>query len=139
MTASIESLVSGATVHKETGTTTLVADKDFFPEGITPESLDNHVNFINRSSVAVEAAVNQLAADNYADSKREKWDGELKLTDSITLSAAVQLRETLDGQDPQFGVTECFVDYAYEQELNDWYGEFSAMNKERAAKLFAED
>lgn len=138
MTSLINSLTGAATVHKETGAISFEAPKDFFPKGITQDSLDLHVGFINNAGVAMEAAVSELAISNYPDSKLLKWDGELNLG-SLTLSAGIQLQEELEGQDPMYGITQSFTDYRFSDELQNWYGEFADANKSRAAALFAND
>lgn len=139
MSDAIAALVGSSTTHKETGTITFTVPENFYPEGITPETLSQHVDFINSSSVAVEAAVSQLAAESYPDSKKTHWDGELQLTENVKLSAGIQLQEKLEDQDPMFGITECFVDYHYNDDLTNWYADFAETNKARAAALFAEE
>ena len=138
MSALISSLTGAATVHKETGAISFEQPKDFFPKGITSDSLNLHVNFINQASVAMEGAVSELAIQHYPDAKLDKWDGSLDLG-CLTLSAGIQLQEQLEGQDTIYGTTQSFVDYQFQEELNNWYGEFAATNKVRAAALFAND
>lgn len=138
MTSLINSLTGAATVHKETGAITFETPKDFFPKGITQDSLNLHVNFINNAGVAMEAAVSELAITNYPEAKLTKWDGELDLG-CLTLNAGIQLQEELEGQDPMFGITQSFTDYRFSDDLNTWYGDFAEANRTRAAALFAND
>lgn len=135
MNTTVDALVKGADVHSATHTAVFKASDLTMPEGVTEESLAKHVKFINETSAAVPAAVAKIAADQYEETKHEKWDGALTLIPGLTFTGGVQLREEVDGN-VAYGVTQSLTDYTYDQELTDWMVDHQADLATKAADLF---
>lgn len=131
--AQIAELVKGAEIHKETHH---IAFKEFSTdEGITKETLKTHIDFINRTGMAVEAATFQIAKEQFPETKVEAWDGRLELFEGLTVSSDVHLREVV-GEDTIYGATQTFIDHPHAQEMVDWYSAFRDRNVELATNLF---
>lgn len=131
--AQVAELVKGAEIHKEThhikfGTPAM-------PEGVTNESLKTHVDFINQTGLAVEAATFQIAQDQFPETKQEAWDGRLEMFEGLTFNSDVRLREVV-GEETLYGTTQTFIDHPHSQEMVDWYSSFRDRNVELATNLF---
>lgn len=133
VTAQKDALIKNAEVHKETHHIGFKLEE--YPEGITPESLASHTNFINQSSLAVEAATFELGTTHFADTKHEAWDGRLELAPGVIINSSAHLREVV-GEDTLYGTTQSYVDHPHSQDMVDWYASFRDTNMERAKKLF---
>jgi hypothetical protein len=131
--AQIKELKENAEIHADTHhigfkTPTL-------PKGISTESLQSHVDYINQTSLAVEAATSQIAHEQFPETKHESWDGRLELFPGLTFNSDTHLREVV-GDATIFGGTQTFVDHPHSQEMVDWYSAFRDRNNELATKLF---
>ncbi|QDJ97408.1 hypothetical protein D9_0078 [Aeromonas phage D9] len=135
MSAGKDSLVKGADIHNATHTIKFKAEDLTMPKGVTAESLDLHMNFINQSSEQVSAAVMDIAQDRYEDTKHLAWDGVLEVTPGLTLTGFANLREEVDGE-AVFGSMSSLVDYNYGTELTDWITSNQELMAEKAKKLF---
>lgn len=133
MDAQVKELVENAEVHKDTHHISF--KQPTLPKGITVDSLETHVNYINQTGLAVEAATTQISHDLFAETKHEHWDGRLELFSGLTFNADSHLREVV-GEETLFGGSQLFVDHPHSQEMVDWYSNFSTVNAERAKKLF---
>lgn len=133
MDAQVEQLVKGAEIHKETHH--IKYGPVDMPEGVTTESLQTHVNFINQTGLAVEAATFQIAQQQFPETKQEAWDGRLELFEGLTVNSDVRLREVV-GEETLYGTTQTFIDHPHSQEMVDWYSTFRDRNVELATNLF---
>lgn len=111
MDSRVEALVKGAKVHKETHHITYAIPEEFTAEKEicfknNLEVVQHAVDLVNGYGLAVEAATTQIAHDQFADTKQERWDGQLKAFDGLTFNSDVRLREVV-GEDTLFGVSEC--------------------------------
>lgn len=129
----VNGLVESAEVHKETGA--VIFKTPEFPKGITNDSLNQHVDFINQMSVASDLALGQISNTQYPDSKQTKWTSELQLVDGLKISSGYQVQEVV-GEETLYGIGETFVDYTYSEELSNFHTEFAQINADRAAELF---
>uniref|UniRef100_A0AAU8L184 Uncharacterized protein n=1 Tax=Pantoea phage Survivor TaxID=3232176 RepID=A0AAU8L184_9CAUD len=140
MEARIKELKEGADVHQETRHISFaipgsLSEKKELKFGTELEVVEHAVDLINGFGLAVEAATTELAHDNFADTKIERWDASLKLFDGMTMNSDVRLREVV-GEDTIYGSAETFIDHPHSQEMVSWYSDFSSVNEERAKKLF---
>lgn len=126
-------LVKNATIHKDTHHVSFAVPT--LPKGITPESLTLHNDFTNQVSVAAEAALMDIAVEQYPESKVLDWDGELKLIPGIDITATAMLKQTV-GEEDIYGMTDVCVDHLFNEELSIWYDGFTDVNVDRAKKLF---
>lgn len=133
MDAQVAELVKGAEIHKETHHIKFAPVT--MPEGVTTETLQAHVNFINQTGLAVEAATFQIGQDQFADTKQETWDGRLEMFEGLTFNSDVRLREVI-GEETLYGTTQTFIDHPHTQEMVDWYSSFHDRNVELATALF---
>lgn len=133
MTGRIKELVDGAEIHKDTHH--IVYQMPTLPEGLTPAILEQSIDFINGTGLAVEAATMQIGQEQFPETKIERWDGQLKAFDGLTFNSDVRLREVV-GEDTMFGVCETFIDHPHSTAMVEWYSDFSSVNQDRAKKLF---
>ena len=140
MDSRVEALVKGAKIHKETHhigfaiPEELSEKKDLcFKSNL--EVIEHAVDLVNGYGLAVEAATTQIAHEQFADTKQERWDGSLKAFDGLTFNSDVRLREVV-GEDTIYGSAETFIDHPHSVEMVTWYSDFAAVNEERAKKLF---
>ena len=131
--AQVADLVKGAEIHKETHH--IKFSETALPEGVTTESLQTHVDFINRTGLAVEAATFQIAQEQFPETKQEAWDGRLEMFPGLTFNSDVRLREVV-GEETLYGTTQTFIDHPHSQEMVDWYSSFRDRNVELATNLF---
>lgn len=140
MDSRVEALVKGATVHKDTHHITYalpeeLTEKQDFKFKNNLEVVQHAVDLVNGYGLAVEAATTQIAHDQFADTKVERWDGHLKAFDGLTFNSDVRLREVI-GEDTIYGAAETFIDHPHSVDMVTWYSDFAAVNEERAKKLF---
>lgn len=132
-------LLENADIHNETHTVKFAIPEGdgFFPKGITPESLDQHLSFVNNTSAAVSTALGIIATDQerFNETKSEKWDGSLDVGNSLTMTSLVQLRDVV-ADEPVYGVSSTLVDHHYSEELRDYMTSWQSDLSDKAAKLF---
>jgi len=131
----VEQLVEHANYHKATNHVTFDASKTTVPEGITEESLKNHVEFINNISGQVEVATAQIARREYeSNDKLTTVDGTWEFG-GVTVNSQHHLKQQV-GEDWIFGVGTTAVDYAQSQDLAVWLDDQRQSNVDLATKLF---
>lgn len=140
MDSRVEDLVKNAEVHKDTHHISFkvpeaLTEKKEIKFGSEVEVLEHAVDLVNGYGLAVEAAVSNIAHDQFADTKQEIWDGRLALFDGLTMNSDTRLREVV-GEETLFGTTQTFVDHPHSQDMVNWYSSFQEVNVERAKKLF---
>ncbi len=133
MDSTIAQLVKDATIHKDTHHVELKLSS--LPKGITEDSLTLHQDFVNQISVATEAALTEIAVNQYPETKVLDWDAELNLVPGINITATTNLK-TCVGEETMYGISDLSVDHMYNEELSLWYDNFQNVNQERAKKLF---
>lgn len=129
----VNQLVANAEIHNETHH--IAFKTPDLPKGITEQSLENHVNFLNNTQLAVEVATNQIAAEQYPETKHEAWDSRLDLYGIATVASDVRLREEVEGQ-ASFGISTSSLCHPFSDEATNWYGDWVATNAARAEALF---
>lgn len=135
MEAGVNNLVDNADVNNASAHATFQLGAEQYPEGITPESLLQHVDFINNTGAQVDAATAQLARQAYEQNNDiTNFDGTLDLG-ALTISSQHVLRQEL-GEQTIYGNSTTATDYVFSEQLNQWQDQMNASNAEAAAKLF---
>lgn len=135
MEEAVTSLVDNADVNAAAAHATFVLGAESYPENITPESLVQHVSFINNTTAQVTAATAQLARTAYDQNNDiTNFDGTLNLG-ALTINSQHTLKQDL-GETTLFGQSTTTADYVYAEDLSAWQDQMSASNAEAAAKLF---
>lgn len=131
-------LLNDAEIHNATHTVQFAVPEGYFPEGITAQSLDHHMAFVNNATADVATAMIDIAADQerFNETKSEKWDGLLKLGDNLSISSLVQLRDVV-GDEPTYGHIETLVDHTYGEDLTGYMTDIQSDLASKAAKLFS--
>jgi len=135
MQAGVDSLVKGAEFNKATAHVVFNADELQYPEGVTPDSLGAHVNFINNLSSQVEVANAQVARQQFEENnKLTTVDGTLNLG-SLSINTQHHLKQQV-GEEFLYGQTTTAVDYVHSPEAAEWLQTQRTSSQELAAKLF---
>lgn len=135
MEAGVKRLVENNEFNKSTNHVTFKADAIEFPKGITPDSLNEHVNFVNNLSAQVEVATGQLARDRWND------NNELTTVDAtlnfggVTINSQHHLKQQV-GDDHLYGQATTAVDYTHSAEAAEWLQTQRTASQEAATKLF---
>ena len=129
----VDHLVEKAEVFKDTKHIALKFDA--WPENVSPESLATHVDFLNQTGLAVEAAVTNIGYDQFEETKIENWDGRLELIPGVVINSSTQMKEVVEDV-TTFGNSQTFIDHPHSPELVNWYSNFADTNVERVKKLF---
>lgn len=129
----IKTLKTDADVHGETHHISYKLDT--LPGKVTVDSIKEHLEFFNQTSLAVGAATSEIAAEQYPETKQVNWTGRLELCEGLIFNTDVHLKETVDGKDT-FGITQTYVDHPHSQEMIEWYSTFQDTNQARAQALF---
>lgn len=134
MESSVATYVANASVNQQTGHATFAAPE--FPEGISQDSLNLHVGFINNTTAQVEAATAQIARTVYAaDNNITNVSGTLDLG-CLQIQAQHVLKQEM-GDTTLYGQSVTAVDYIYGDELSAYRDQFALSASEEAAKLFS--
>lgn len=135
MSKGVDNLVKNSEFNKGTNHVTFDASKVEMPEGVTQESLKQHVDFINDLSAQTEVATSQIARDQFAhNDKLTTVDGTLSF-DSFSINSQHHLRQQV-GDEYLYGVSTTAVDYVHPQEQALWIEEQRQANVDLATKLF---
>jgi len=136
MEAGITNLFDTAEVSDVSAHATLSLPAELYPEGITEQSLDNHISFINNVSSQVGAVAAQLGRQAYeANNDITNFDATLKLGDQLTINAQHVMVQDL-GDSQLYGQSTIATDFGMSDDLNAWNDQMQVANAEAAAKLF---
>lgn len=132
----VASLVEHHNYNKGSNHVTFDSSKVEMPKGVTPESLQTHVNYINNTSGQVREAVAQIARSQYAENdKLTKVDGTLEIG-GVTFNSEHHLKQSIGEDAWLFGHSTTQVTYQHSSEHADWLAEQDQVNIDLATKLF---
>ena len=135
MDTGVSNLVTNSTYDKATNHVTFKAAELQLPEGVTEESMRQHVGFINDLTVQTETAVAQIAREQYADNnKLTTIDGTLDFG-GFNINSQHHLQQQV-GEEFLYGVSTTAVDYVHAEEQVGWLTEQRDASRELATKLF---
>lgn len=135
MNDKVKALVENSSYNTGTNHATFDASKVDMPEGITQESLKEHVGFINELTAQTEVATAQIARDQFAkNDKLTTVDGTLAF-DSFTINSQHHLKQQI-GDEALYGLSTTAVDYVHTQEQTLWLEDQRQANVSLASKLF---
>lgn len=135
MDKQVKNLVDNGKYDKVTNHATFDPAKLEMPEGITTESIQAHVGWINELSSATEQATAIVAQTAYADNnKLTTVDASLNL-DAFTINSQFHLSQQV-GEEHIYGQSMTEVMYIHSEELANWTDMNRTANQEAAAKLF---
>lgn len=136
MGAGIKNLVDNHKFHKATSHVEFDASKLAMPEGITPDSIETHANYINNLALQAEAATSEISRKLYGeDNKLTTLDSTLKLGTALDINSTHHLRQQV-GDEFIYGVHTTAVDFHHSQVQADWLSSNRAADQDLAAKLF---
>lgn len=128
----------GSEVITETG---VVNIKPQFTETVTQESLDQHIDWMNRQGAIVHAVTSNVAHEQYAATKKTDWTGVMDLG-SLQITAMHQIHDQVKGHGDQvdhiYGQCDLYFDYKHSEELTGWFDNFMAADEARCKALFEE-
>lgn len=131
----VKNLTKNHEYNKATNVVMFDAEKLEMPEGITGESMEAHVNFMNQVSGAMEVATAEIARDLYAENdKINNVEGTLSIP-GVTFNTEHILRSEV-GDESLYGASTTMTDFVHTQEASDWLAEQRASNESLASKLF---
>ncbi|BAW98394.1 phage protein [Vibrio phage pTD1] len=131
----VKSLTKNHEYNKGTNVVVFDSEKLEMPEGITGESMEAHVNFMNQVSGAVEVATAEITRNLYAENdKINNVEGTLTIP-GVTFNSEHILRSEV-GDESLYGASTTMTDFIHTQEASDWLAEQRATNETLASKLF---
>jgi hypothetical protein len=133
----VDSLVENHNYNKATNHVTFDAEKVELPKGITPESLQAHVGFINNTSGQVREATAVIARNEYANNnKLTTVDGTLDLH-GVVFNSQHHLKQTIGEDAHLYGHSTTQVTYHHSEDHANWMAEQDRVNVDMATKLFS--
>lgn len=113
------------------------ADAVTLPEGITEESMKQHVDFINETSGQLETATALIAREQHANNdKLSTVDGSYHIG-GVTINSQHHLRQQVGGDEWVFGESTTAISYVHSDEQTQWLTEQRETSVAEAAKLFS--
>lgn len=135
MDAGVKGLVEHSKFDKSTGHVTYSAADVALPDGVTQESLEQHIEVINNLSAQVEVATQQIAHREYElNNKLTTVDGGLKMG-SMAINSQYHLKQQV-GDEFLYGQATTAVDYMHTAEQAEYLQTNRASSQDLAAKLF---
>ncbi|AUR81057.1 hypothetical protein FDJ25_gp018 [Vibrio phage Aphrodite1] len=132
----IENLKKNHNYDKATNVVVFDADKLEMPEGVTGETIQNHVNYFNQLSGAVEATNAEITRDLYGKNEEHvNTEGTLSLP-GLTFNTQHNLQMEV-GDDKLYGVSTTITDFQHTEEASDWLAAQRESNESLARKLFS--
>jgi hypothetical protein len=133
----VDSLVEHHNYNKATNHVTFNAEKVELPKGITNESLQQHVSFINDTSGQVRQAVATIARTEYESNKKlTTVDGTLELG-GVIFNSQHHLKQQIGEDAFLYGHSTTQTTYQHSEDHADWMAEQDKVNIEMATKLFS--
>ena len=130
----IKKAEAAAEVHIDTQVVNL---KPVFDNGITQESLNKHVDFINRQGAIVHAVTSNVGYSNFEKVGAKEWTGTMDLGD-VQITAHTNVRDDVDQDNVIYGVGDMFFDFKHSEDLSSWYDSFIEADHNRCSALFEE-
>lgn len=134
--ALVDRLVEGHVYTAATNTVAFDAEKLEHPEGITTESINNHVDYFNRLSGAVEQATVEITHQLH-----EKEDANMNVESNLMLgNMAFYGSHTLKqdiGDETIYGASTTITQMVQTEEAADWLVQQRDKNIAMAEKLFS--
>jgi len=135
METGVKGLVEHSKFNKATNHVTYDASKLELPEGITVESLKDHVTVINNLSAQAEVATQRIAHEQYEHNKDlTTLDGTLDMG-AFTINSQYHLKQQV-GEEFLYGQSTTAVDYMHAPEQAQWLSDQRTASQDLAAKLF---
>ena len=134
----VTSLVENHDYNKATNHVTFDQKKaiESMPKGVTPESLQTHVTYINNTSGQVREATAQIARTQYAENdKLTNVDGTLEIG-GVVFNSQHHLKQSIGEDAHLFGHSTTQVSYQHSTDHADWLAEHDKINIDLATKLF---
>lgn len=131
----VKSLVENHKYEKTTHQITFDADKVKAPEGITQESLANHVAFINDTSAQVRSAVAEIGRNEFANNDKLTTVSGALTYGGVVFNSQHNLKQQA-GEDVFYGQSVTAVDYSHSSDNTQWIAEQDKSNTDLATKLF---
>lgn len=132
----VANLVENHNYNAASNTIVYDASKVVFPEGVTSESLQTHVNFINDTSGQVRQATAEIARNQFENNpKLTTVDGKLDIG-GVIINSQHHLRQTIGEEAYLYGHSTTQVTYHHTQEHADLLAEQDKTNIELATALF---
>jgi hypothetical protein len=135
MDAGVKNLLANQKFEKGTGHVTYAADKLELPEGITGDSMQLHVGYINDLSAMTEEATAQ-----YARTAHEENEKLTSLDSTLTFGGfAINSQHHLQqrvGDEYLYGLSTTAVDYVHNENQTGWLEQQRQSNVDLATKLF---
>ena len=135
MSKAVQNLVENAEYNKGTNHATFDASKIEMPEGVTQESLKQHVGFINDLTAQAEVATAQIARDQFAQNDKLTTVDSTLSYDCFSINSQHHLKQQV-GEDFLYGLSTTAVDYVHPEEQALWLEEHRQANVNLASKLF---
>lgn len=130
--ADIKKAEDKAEVFKDTGVVKL---DPLYTEEITEESVNKHIDFINRQGTILNSVTANIAHKNYDETKLEKWTGSMAIGD-VTITSSYNIKEQVGEGDPIYGVIDTLFDYKHSDDLSAYHDHFQDLDKIRCENLF---
>lgn len=136
MNAGVKNLLENQKFESGTGHSTFDASKLDLPKGITGESMELHVGYINDLSAQVEVATAQQAHKVYADNdKMTSLDSTLTFG-GFTINSQHHLKQSV-GDEYLYGLSTTAIDYTHTPNQTQYLEEQRSANVDLATKLFS--
>jgi len=133
----VASLVEHHDYNKGSNHVTFDASKVEFPENVTVESLQTHVNFLNDTSGQVREAVAQIARKQYEENNKiSTVDGTLELG-GVIINSQHHLRNQIADDVYIYGHSTTQTTYQHSGDHATWMAEQDQVNVDMATKLFS--
>lgn len=136
MDAAVAQLVEKGVFDKATAHVTYGIDAVTLPEGITEDSMKQHVEFINNTASAVEVATAQIARDQHADNDKLQTVDATFSFGGFDINSQHHLRQQID-EEYVYGQSTTAVDYQHGSDLSAWMVDQRESSVQQATKLFS--
>ncbi|QGZ14522.1 hypothetical protein [Photobacterium phage PDCC-1] len=132
----IENLKKNHEYNKATNVVVFDADKLEMPEGVTSDTIQNHVNYFNQLSGAVEVTNAEITRELHKENEEHLMtEGTLNLP-GLTFNTQHNLRIEV-GDDTLYGGSTTMTDFQHTEEASDWLAAQRESNESLARKLFS--
>lgn len=132
----VSKLVEHHSYDKATNHATFDASKLVLPEGITEESMKNHVSFINDTGAQIRQATAEIARNQHKENDKVKVVDATMSWGGVTWNSQHNLSQKA-GEDTLYGHSTTTTDYTHSADLSQWIADQDKVNVEMATKLFS--
>lgn len=128
-------LVKNHKYEKATNVIMFDAEKLDMPEGVTTDSIQTHVNYLNQVSGAMEVATAEITRGLYEDNdKINNVEGTMTLP-GVVFNTEHTLRTEV-GEEHLYGASTTITDFVHTEDASDWLAAQRESNESLARKLF---